>query len=86
MLVQNVYSVRDFKAESFGAPFFAVNDAVAKRMLAAAVSDRETPVGRNPEDFGLYRVGAWNSDSGSLAGTDVPVPVCLAVDLVKEAK
>lgn len=84
MIVQDVFAVRDLKAESFGTPFFAVNAAVATRMFSAAISDDQTPVGRNPEDFALFRVGVWNSETGALAGTDAPIHVVSALSLVKQ--
>jgi len=86
MLVQNVYAVFDLKAECFSQPFFAVNDGVAVRMFTAAVGDRETPVGRNPEDFALFRVGVWNVDNGALAGTDVPIPVVSGLECLKKVE
>lgn len=83
MLVQSVYAVYDLKAECYSSPFFAVNDAVAIRMFTSACLDRETPVGSNPADYAMFRVGVWNSDNGALAGTDVPVPVISGVEAVK---
>lgn len=83
MICQNVYSVFDLKGETFSQPFFCVTDAAAKRLFGDACLDRETPVGRHPEDYALYRVGIWNADVGALAGTDVPVPVWTGVEAMK---
>lgn len=83
MLVQNVYSVYDLKGEVFSQPFFSVNDSVAKRLFGDGCQDVETPVGRHPEDFVLYRVGVWNSDNGAIAGTDSPVPVWTGLEAMK---
>lgn len=81
---QMIFSVYDTKAETFGNPFFAVNSAVATRMFAAAVQDRETPVGRNPEDFDLYQVGVWNPEVGVVIGGDTPIHVVKALSLTKQ--
>lgn len=83
MLVQSVYSVYDLKGEMYGLPYFAHNDAVAVRMFSDACKDSETPIGRHPHDFTLFRVGVWNSDNGALAGTEVPVPVITGVEASK---
>lgn len=80
MLVLNVYSVRDLKAECYSQPYFASNDAVAVRMFSDVCKDVETPIGAHPSDYALFRVGVWNTESGSLAGTDVPIPVMTGVD------
>lgn len=83
MLVLNVYAVYDLLGESYGQPYFTANDKTAVRMFSDACKDPETPVGRHPQDFALFRIGVWNSDSGSLAGTDVPVPVVTGLALLK---
>ena len=41
-----VYSVRDEKANSFGQPFFAVNDNIARRMFSDLVEDPKSMVAR----------------------------------------
>lgn len=83
MLVQNVYSVFDLKGETFSQPFFSATDASAMRLFGDAILDRETPVGRHPEDYALFRVGVWNADNGSMAGTDVPIPVWTGLEAMK---
>lgn len=83
MLVQNIYSVFDLKGETFSQPYFAVTDGVAMRLFGDACLDPETPLGRHPEDFSLYRVGVWNCDNGVVAGTDVPIPVWTGVEAMK---
>lgn len=80
-----MYAVYDLKAESFSQPFFAVNDAVASRYFVDGVRDTDTPVGRNPQDYQLMRVGVWNSDKGLVAGTDGPIPVMSGLDAAKLA-
>lgn len=82
-LVQNAYSVYDLKAETFSQPIFCPTDESAIRLFSDACRDPETPVGRHPEDYCLYRVGVWNADNGTMAGTDVPVPVFQGLELLK---
>lgn len=85
MLIQSMYAVYDLKAESFSQPFFAVNDAVASRIFVDGVRDPEVPVGRNPGDYQLMRVGVWNQDKGLVAGTDAPIPVLTGLEAAKLA-
>lgn len=84
-LVQQVYSVRDLKGETFSLPIFAPTDAAAMRLFADACMDKETFIGRHPEDYALYRVGVWNADNGCLAGTDVPIPVWTGAEASKRS-
>lgn len=56
----NIYSVFDSKAQAYGQPFHAPNDAVALRMFGGAVNDPGTQLNQYPEDFALYCLGAWD--------------------------
>lgn len=65
-MILNAYSLYDRKALQYHAPFFSVADGAALRMVADLVADPNTTVGRHPEDYVLYRVGAYDDASGSL--------------------
>lgn len=65
-MLLNAYSLYDRKSLQYHAPFFAVADGAALRMVTDLVADPNTTVGRHPEDYVLYRVGAWDDASGSL--------------------
>lgn len=76
-MIQNVYSVFDRKAISFGALIFFVNDDMAKRGVADLMrAGGDGPMFMYPEDFALYRVGAFNQDNGLLLQLDAPLLVC----------
>lgn len=79
MLVSQVYAIRDIKAEAFRMPLFADSDTVAALVFLDAVRDPATAIGKDPEFFTLYRVGVWNTESGVLAGTDIPIPIMTGV-------
>lgn len=86
MLNMCLYSVYDSKAESYSQPFFAVNDAVARRMFEQACNDGETPVCAHPEDYTLFRVGDWSSEAGKVQGLEAPVAIARAIELKREAR
>lgn len=62
----NCYSIYDKKAFSFATPFFAVNDEVAMRSFEDLVRDRRSLVSQHPEDFALYIVGRFDTETGKL--------------------
>ncbi|AXH75308.1 MAG: nonstructural protein [Microviridae sp.] len=64
------YSVYDSKAQIFGNPFFSTNDQTALRDLSTAAADRNSTIGRNPTDFTLYRIGAFDDFSGKILPID----------------
>lgn len=71
------FSLRDVKAESFGAPFFVPNENIAIRLLSKLVVDTRTEVGQYPLDFILYRVGHYDTDTGLLTPLSVEL-ICTA--------
>jgi len=59
-----MYTLFDSKALIFNAPFFTSNHGVARRMCADLVADTNTTVGRHPNDYVLYCLGAYDDNSG----------------------
>jgi len=61
-MIFNLYSIKDVVADEFGPVFQSVNDGVAVRSAVNVLKSAE-----NPADYELYRIGAFNSDTGALA-------------------
>lgn len=59
------YTLHDVKALQYHTPFFAINDAIAKRMVGDIASDLNTSVGRHPSDYKLYRIGFYDDALGT---------------------
>lgn len=81
--MQGMYCLWDAKAESFGMPFFADNDNLARRIFGDSVVKSGTVLNDHPEDFFLYKVGQWDQTSGSVDGVK-PVSIASATDFKKE--
>jgi len=67
-----IYTIYDTKAEHYGNPVFVRTDAEARRGFGQVAVDRQTEIGRHPEDFILYRIGTWDAETGRItpeAGT-----------------
>lgn len=60
----SMYSLFDTKAQTFGIPFFLLNDAVAQRSFYQLYSDPQSTVHQFPSDFQLYRLGTFNDSDG----------------------
>lgn len=76
------YTLHDVKAVSYSPPFFCANDAIAKRMLADLVSDKNTMPGRHPSDFKLYAVGTFDEGNAVITPFDVAMHIVDAISLV----
>lgn len=62
----NVYTVRDNKAEAYLTPFFMRSDGEAKRALIASSEDIKSNFNKYPEDFSLWKLGEYEDTNGSL--------------------
>lgn len=68
------YSVQDIKT-GFFPPTAASNDDHAKRTFATMASNKDTQMHHYPNDYRLWRVGEFDSESGILTGIE-PTFVC----------
>lgn len=81
MIVQ-AYSLFDSKAKLFSQPFFALNDAVAKRMCAATANDEKSSLAQHPEDYSLFHIGEFDDDKGLLFPSGQNTNLCLISSLL----
>ena len=65
MLLQ-AYCVYDECTETYGVPFFMVNDKTAERAFFQLVNDPQSTVFRSPQDFSLYCIGTYHDNAGLL--------------------
>lgn len=77
------YSIFDNKALVYHAPFFAINDGVAVRMLSDLANDLNTNIGRHPSDFSLFRVGVFDDNKGQFTPAFPLVHIFDAIGLVQ---
>ncbi len=74
------FSVYDEKSEAFGHPFFTSAIGIASRMFNDWVNNKDTMVGRHPEDYKLYHVGYWLDDHAKFDSNEVPVLIGQGTD------
>lgn len=55
-----LYAVYDSASGVYDGPVPQQSDASAMRNFRNMVGNDQSPIGRNPEDFSLVRVGRWN--------------------------
>lgn len=69
-----IYSYRDAKA-SFGMPFVDQNDNSAIRGFRFALNNKDGIMGFSPADFFLFKIGEFDTESGSL-NPQLPEMIC----------
>ena len=78
----NMYTILDAKSSVYDKPMYYLKDGEALRDLKTAVQDPKTKVNRYPEDFQLFCVGAFDTDSGMLIPEQKPRYIGKALDYV----
>lgn len=69
-----VYSIRDSRT-GFMAPTLDQNDDAASRNFLFAIKNSRDVMGGFPDEFSLYRLGTFNTESGVFSPELVPVHV-----------
>lgn len=83
-MIKTIYAVKD-DLNDFGSLFTAPSDGFAKRDFASAVNNPgPSAVSFSPRDFGLYKLGTFDSDTGLVKPELVPVLVVRGDSLVAD--
>jgi hypothetical protein len=72
MLLQ-IYTVYDECTETYGVPFFMVNDKTAERAFFMLVNDSNSTVFKSPKDFSLYCIGSFDDSNPAVSTFVNPV-------------
>lgn len=84
MISYSVYSIRDVRT-GFLTPTVEINDDVAMRNFSHAVQSGETVFWSHAADFSLYRIAAFDVDTGRITPEQLPVLLLEASDVVRMA-
>ncbi|AXH73810.1 MAG: nonstructural protein [Microviridae sp.] len=78
-MIQVLFSVYDSKSLTYCPPFLSTNAQTAKRDFSIAVIDPTSAISKAPEDYTLYDIGTFDSDSGLVNPASPPVYICSAL-------
>lgn len=67
------FSVYDEKSGAYGHPFFVSAVGIASRMFSDWCNSDKTFIGKHPEDYKLYQIGAWLDDCAKFDSTQEPI-------------
>lgn len=63
IMITNMYTIYDSKAETYSKPFHMLNDSLALRSCTDLANDPNSELNRHPEDFTLFLIGEWDDNS-----------------------
>lgn len=82
----NFYSVFDTATGAYMRPWTMMSDQQAIRAFTAEATNAESDVGRNPEDFSLFRLGSFDDVLGAIESCDPPRVLAKAHELVAQSR
>lgn len=80
---KKIFAVYDDKAQTYNSPLFLNTDGEALRALSDEVNNPESLIHKHPDDFRLYRLGSYDSDTGAITPED-PVRLGVASEYLRK--
>ena len=84
-MIVNLYAIFDTCSGVYDGPFKARTDGEALRAFTNIAVDGNHPVGQNPEDFHLSRVGRWDDAKGDVI-PEATVNVATALEAIAASR
>lgn len=81
-----LFSVRDVKADSFGAPMSMATRGLAKRSFGDACMSKDSELNRYPSDYSLYELAEYEPNSGTIIPHPTPVYIQSAAEAISDAR
>lgn len=82
---EKVFSIKDLKADSFGAPILcATNEEAIRACKIRLLYDQGSLIQQFPADYMLYHVGYFNTKTGVMESTGIAMPVISILDVYTE--
>lgn len=78
-----VFAVFDVKAGYYKNPFMLKTKGEALRGFSDVANDKETEIGKHPEDFCLFLLSTFDEVKGTYKNESAPVSLGMAIEFVK---
>lgn len=82
-MLLKAFSIKDSKTGIFNTPFFNHTPGEAERNFRELANDKQSMVGKYPEDYDLYAMGEYDDQTGKVEWKATPEHLVKAVQLVK---
>lgn len=82
-MIQKMFSIRDAKADTYFNPFYSPTQPEAERQFAAVANDPKSTIFQFPEDFDLFLLGEFDTNTGIAKPLDTPLHISKALHLKK---
>lgn len=79
-----VFVLRDSKSETYLPPFYQKSHGEAERTLRTWCENKESMVGKYPEDFDLFFLGEWDDLDGKFETVGSPQHMMKALHVLSK--
>jgi hypothetical protein len=79
-MIKRIYAIRDQKSKTYDNPFPQLTHEEAFRTFTSIVNAKNT-INSYPEDFDLYYLGEYETNTGKVLPLDTPLHMYKAVDV-----
>lgn len=80
-----IYCIYDSKVLDYANPFYLHSEGELRRGFVEVCMNPETKMNKYPNDFSVYHIGEWNSESGIIS-SHPPALVMTAVEAIKQGQ
>lgn len=81
-MIVKVFTVFDAGIGSYMRPFFDVARGAALRSFADIVQDKNSAIGKHPQDFTLFEIGEYDDSCAKFNLYDTPVSLGVAIEFL----
>lgn len=81
-MIVKVFTVFDAGVSSYLKPFYEVARGAAIRSFADIVQDKDSAIGKHPQDFTLFELGEYDDSCAKFTMYDTPVSLGLAIEFL----
>lgn len=80
-----IYSIYDSAADVFNDPFNQLTNEVALRTFRSLIYDGQSTISNTPDDFSLFCIGDFNSETGVITARFKPELIAEAMAIINES-
>lgn len=80
-MLHKMFSIKDAAAEIYHPPFFKGTHGEAERDFKILVDDKQSTLHKFPQQYDLYYLGTYDTNTGKMETLDTPQHVVKASDI-----
>ncbi len=80
-----LYAVFDMASGTYEKPFFSTTDDLVRREFENVATAKDTPIGKHPKDYSLWRLGNFDDNTGTVKD-EANECLCTALEIMSQSQ